>query len=141
MSDPNETKSVPETPNEKMPETPQAQEMISVKSEGAKPEKTQTLREAMIEALKCCEVWGVVVVVKQSDTTITLDSEAFVDVLNPRKPGDGFEQEVILITSEELHDAYHKTFKKVSKPTESQIEQWLQTVMKTLQGRIRAVFK
>lgn len=95
----------------------------------------------MLESLKCCEVWGVVVVVRQGDTTITLDSEAFVDVLHPKEPGDGFEQEVILITSEELHDAYHQTFKKVSDPTELEIEQWLQTVMKTLQGRIRAVFK
>jgi hypothetical protein len=84
---------------------------------------------------------GVVVVVKQSDTTITLDSEAFVDVLHPREPGDGFEKEVILITSEELQDAYHKTFKKISNPTEEQTEQWLQTVMSTLQGRIRAIFK
>lgn len=107
----------------------------------AKSEKPQTLREAMCEALKCCEVWGVVVVVKQSDTTITLDSEAFVDVLHPRETGDDFEQEVILITSEELQEAYYKTFKKISHPTEPEIEQWLQTVMKTLQGRIRAVFK
>lgn len=106
----------------------------------AEPGKPQTLREAMIEALKCCEMWGVVVVVKQSDTTITLDSEAFVDVLHPREPSDGFEQEVILITSEEFHDAYHKTFNKISNPTEPEIEQWLQTVMNTLQGRIRAIF-
>ena len=107
----------------------------------AETEKPQTLREAMFHALRCCEVWGVVVVVKQGDTTITLDSEAFVDVLHPREPGDGFEQEVILITSEELQDAYHKTFKKISDPTEEQAEQWLQAVMSTLQGRIRDVFK
>lgn len=84
---------------------------------------------------------GVVVVVKQGDTTITLDSEAFVDVLHPRESADGFEQEVILITSEELQDAYRKTFKKISDPTEEQTEQWLQAVMSTLQGRIRAVFR
>lgn len=107
----------------------------------AEPEKPQTLREAMLDALRCCEIWGVVVVVKQGDTTITLDSKAFVDVLHPREPGNGSEQEVILITSEELQDAYLKTFKKITNPTEEQTEQWLQTVMRTLQGRIRAVFK
>lgn len=107
----------------------------------AKPKKPQTLREAMLEALRCCQMYGVVVVVKQSDTTITLDSEAFVDVLHPREPSNGIEQEVILITSEELCDAYRKTFKKISNPTEPDIEQWLQAVMNTLQGRVQAVFK
>ncbi len=124
----NDTTSLPKTPDRETPDKP----------ENLKP---QTLREAMFHALRCCEIWGVVVIVKQGDTTITLESEAFVDVLHPREPADGFEQEVILITSEELQDAYHKTFKKISDPTEEQTEQWLQTVVLTLQGRIRAAFK
>lgn len=115
--------------------------MRPIKRRKREPEQPQTLRDAMVEVLNCCEVWGVVAVVKQGDTTVTLDNEAFVDVLTERDPGDGFEKEVILITSDEVRSSYHKTFKPPNiDPTPEQIETWLEAVMGTLQGRIRAIF-